>query len=473
MAYYFPEYIKYPFADFHFQMFADLLRLLSGDIRELAWIMFRESAKTSISKILLVYLIVAEKRRYINVDSFDKGNAEGVLFDVADALMNNRKVILDWGQLFTKKHTDELTMRRLSKFITKNKIMVEAHSTQESVRGRLHKDQRPDFVLLDDFETNKTKDSKAYIEQVQKHIDEFATGLSSNAAILYLGNYITEFGVVKKLMDRAKEDRRIIIHNVPAIVDELPTWPAKYALTDKEATETDKVSLEDKKRQVGSVVFSAEMLNQPIDKETAIFKREWFRYKAYEDLQHKKKRAFLTVDTKGTEAKFDGTDYIGLTLNFVDIDNNWHFMAYRMKLSTAELVDLLYSWWNTYGLESIGYERTAFTEGMKAYLDSEARRRNKFLPLIELSHRSTNKQIRIQQSLEPRYNRKAIYHLTVGGVNQCVDLEEELLAFPKSPNDDTGDSAAYQSELAQPPAGGRQSAEVEETRKRLTQNQAR
>jgi hypothetical protein len=37
--------------------------------------MFRESAKTSISKILLVYLIVTEKRRYINVDSFDKGNA--------------------------------------------------------------------------------------------------------------------------------------------------------------------------------------------------------------------------------------------------------------------------------------------------------------------------------------------------------------------------------------------------------------
>ena len=127
-------------------------------------------------------------------------------------------------------------------------------------------------------------------------------------------------------------------------------------------------------------------------------------------------------------------------------------MAYRMKLSTAELVDVMYNWWATYGLESIGYERTAFTEGMKAYLDSEARRRNKFVPLVELSHRQTNKQIRIQQSLEPRYGRKAIYHLTVAGVNQCTDLEEELLSFPKSPNDDTSDSAAYRSELAHPPA---------------------
>jgi len=152
-------------------------------------------------------------------------------------------------------------MRRLSKFITHNKVMVEAHSTQESMRGRLFKDQRHDLVLLDDFETNKTKDSKAYIEQVQKHIDELAIGLSSNAAVLYLGNYITEFGVIRRLMDRAKEDPRLIIHNVPAIENGVPTWPAKYALTDEEATQTGKVSLEDKKRQVGSVVFSAEMLS--------------------------------------------------------------------------------------------------------------------------------------------------------------------------------------------------------------------
>lgn len=53
--------------------------------------------------------------------------------------------------------------------------------------------------------------------------------------------------------------------------------------------------------------------------------------------------------------------------------------------STAELVDLMYNW------SAPAWKRSAtstgFTEGMKAYLDSEARRRNKFLLLIELSHR--------------------------------------------------------------------------------------
>ena len=57
-------------------------------------------------------------------------------------------------------------------------------------------------------------------------------------------------------------------------------------------------------------------------------------------------------------------------------------------------------------------------------------------------------------------------------MNQCTDLEEELLGFPKYPND-TSDSAAYQVELAQPPARGREDADVAATRGRLTENQSR
>ena len=93
--------------------------------------------------------------------------------------------------------------------------MAEVHSTSESVRRRLHKDQRPDFVLLHNFETTKAKYSKAYIDQVQKHINEFTTGLSSEAAVLYLGNYITEYGVVRRLFDRAQDDARLVVHNAP------------------------------------------------------------------------------------------------------------------------------------------------------------------------------------------------------------------------------------------------------------------
>ena len=192
MAYYFLDYIKYSFAPFHFEMFQDLKDLMAGKYREVAWIMFRESAKTSIAKIFLVYLICYKKKRYINVDSFDKENSERILFDIVSTLQTNNRLIADFGQLYNApREKDKATMKRVSNFVTNNEIRVEAHSTQESIRGRLHKDQRPDFFLFDDIETNKTRDSKAYTEQVIKHLEEVLAGLSVDASVLYLGNYIT------------------------------------------------------------------------------------------------------------------------------------------------------------------------------------------------------------------------------------------------------------------------------------------
>ena len=52
--------------------------------------------------------------------------------------------------------------------------------------------------------------------------------------------------------------------------------------------------------------------------------------------------------------------------------------------------------------------------------------------------------------------------LTVAGENQCKDLEEELLSFPRAVNDDASDSAAYQSDLAQPPGNVMERREVSE-----------
>jgi hypothetical protein len=55
----------------------------------------------------------------------------------------------------------------------------------------------------------------------------------------------------------------------------------------------------------------------------------------------------------------------------------------------------------------------------------------------------------------------------VAEVNECTDLEDELLSFPKSPNDDTSDSTAYQVEVGQPPAGVEQAHQVQETKRRM------
>jgi hypothetical protein len=228
--YYFSSYFKYPLAPYHFEMEQDLHDLVEGKIRECAWIMFRESAKTTFAKLFTIWLIAYKKKKYINVDSFDKENAERILFDVAFELTNNQRLNTDFPVLFSKKRgIEEIKQNRINNFVTENGIRVEAHSTQESVRGRIHLDQRPDMLIADDIETNKTKESEAYTKQVRDHISEALAGMSPDGSILYLGNYITEHGNIQYLIDRAKTDHKLRIRNVPVLVDEKPTWPAKYA----------------------------------------------------------------------------------------------------------------------------------------------------------------------------------------------------------------------------------------------------
>ena len=98
-SYYFIDYIKYPFADFHLEMFQDVADLMDDKYREIVWLMFRESAKTSIAKGFIAWLLCYGKRRYLNVDSFDKENAERILFDVVLELQTNERIKADFGEL--------------------------------------------------------------------------------------------------------------------------------------------------------------------------------------------------------------------------------------------------------------------------------------------------------------------------------------------------------------------------------------
>lgn len=442
--YYFVDYIKYSFAPFHFEMFQDIKDLMDDKYREIAWIMFRESAKTSLAKAFVLWLITYNQRRYINVDSFDKENSERILFDIVVEMQTNPRYKADFGEMYNaKRNADEVTQKRVSNFITNNGVRVEAHSTQESVRGRIHGHQRPDFLLLDDFETNKTKDSKAYTEQVIKHIDEFKTGLDSTAKIIYLGNYITEYGSIQTLLNRAKIDDKLKIRMVSVEKDGKPTWPDKYCMTNKESEETGKVSLEDKKKQFGSLVYSAEMLNTPIDESTQEFFKKNFKYRTIEEVKRMKTRKFATIDSALT--KHAESDFTGITKNYVSENNDWNLDARRYKINSKELINLIFQIHDE-GFEKIGIEEGAFTQAVEPFFQDECRVRNKYPYIIKLKHGGIMKETRIR-GLIPRYEAGQIYHIT----GTCQELEEELLKFPKGINDDVADSTQYQNVIAEPP----------------------
>jgi intein/homing endonuclease len=386
---------------------------------------------TSLAKILMTKMLCFKERGYVNIDSYDKNNSETFLYDIAQNLLTNRRIIRDFGYIYQKKRSqEEMTMTRIGKFITKNDVLVEAHSVAESVRGRLYGAQRPDFVCGDDFETNKTKDSEAYTAVTKGHFEEFATGLDSRAGILYLGNYITKTGIVQWIMDRAKSDDKIRVRMVPIEEAGKPTWEAKYCMTDKEAEETNKISLESKKKQFDFVVYQTEMMNNPIGSDQQIFKKEMFKYISYDEVMKMNCRVFMTIDTAISQKT--SADYTGISLIFVDREGFWNVMTFKRKMTPKQLLDFIFEYWEKYHIEEVGIEKTTFQMALKEFFEEEMRKRGKFPRIVDLLHRQQKKEERIRGALLGRYESGSIRHIT----NYIEGLEEELLAFPMSKNDD-------------------------------------
>lgn len=294
--YYFSEYFKYETPDFHFDLYDDCRDLAASTIDEAMWCVFRDGAKTSIAKIaFLVWVICYQKKSYVGWDSYDGDNGESALFDTTVALQTNTKLISDFGHLYYKKPSKnalmEAKMKRIKNFITEPSqygkgVKIVSITTQESIRGLITGSERLDFVIFDDFENNKTKDSPPVTQKVIAHIQEYRSGMPAGAGALYLCNYLSDSGSVASIMENLRDNPRARVRFVP-VKDEQGNiaWPAKFVETREEAIEINK-TIEDPKKHVLSLVakrealskdgmsFETEMMLNPSQSDDLFFDRE-------------------------------------------------------------------------------------------------------------------------------------------------------------------------------------------------------
>lgn len=276
-----PAFFRYRIPEFQWGMYDDAVRLNQSELAYVVWMMFRESAKTTIAKWHAVWNSVNKFKRYINFDSIEKENAENALFDIAVWFQTNKRLITDYGQLYFERQKEASTMKRVGAFVLGNGVKFEAFSTQESTRGRLYQDARPDAYYMDDIESVKTKRSVARTREVIDHLDELFGGLAPTASVVFCCNYISDSGVVQYVLDKAKNNPRFSVRRVDAEVGGEPTWGDKYAKTDLEAAarnverplDAPIVSLEAKRRDLGDSVYESEMMNNPAASINLVFDR--------------------------------------------------------------------------------------------------------------------------------------------------------------------------------------------------------
>lgn len=300
------------------------------------------------------------------------------------------------------------------------------------------------ILLFDDPIKNREEaESAVYREKVWQFFTSTAfTRLEpGGVVVVILTRWHVDDLAGRILTNKELSGRSKVIH-FPALATQNETyrkegealWPERFNV--KALTEI--------KNTVGPYDWSALYQGSPILTENQEFKPQWFKPIQPEALEAMNTRNFLTIDTAMSQKQY--ADFTGFCDNRVNQENFWHLRAWRQKLSAEELVDAIFALHMRNKYEAIGIEKTAYTDGLKPYLDQEQRKRNTFLPLVELHHKSTNKEIRIR-GLIPRYASGSVFHVK----DSCKDLESEMFEFPFGLHDDTLDATAYQLQIADNP----------------------
>lgn len=200
--------------------------------------------------------------------------------------------------------------------------------------------------------------------------------------------------------------------------------------------------LDTQKRTQGSYLFANQYLNQIIPDEDRRFRKEWFKY--YSELPETK-YTFAFVDPAISQE--DTADFTAIVIVDVDVNNYWYVRAAnRYKVVPTQLINLIFEVQEKFQCNAIGVESVAYQKALLYMIDAEMKRRNKIIPVKEVTpDNDKSKELRIL-GLQPRFEWNRIF------LNRGLhDLELELLQFPRSQHDDLIDALAQIETIAYVP----------------------
>jgi hypothetical protein len=310
----------------------------------------------------------------------------------------------------------------------------------QQVRGVRWGKYRPDLIIVDDLEDAESVDSEEQRKKLKQWF--FADVLNSvdrsnpNWKVVYIDTLKHEDSLLADLL----ADPTWHSINIDLCDDALQSsWPEFMSnAAVKELYESFRV-------QGLLDVFAREYRGQPIAKEDAIFKQDYFKYYSESDPDFSKalssyENVVIIDPAKTTKVSSDYSAIVGIGVNVElpricvrDIDAD--------KMHPEQIYERAFAMADRIGARTIGYEVTGLNEFITYPITTYMLKRGKFYNLVELKARG-KKNDRIAM-LNPLYRLGYIYH----NKNVSHTLENQLMAFPKSKRDDVMDAVAYVVEL--------------------------
>lgn len=419
-----------------------------------------------------LHAILYAYKHYILILSDSSEQAEGFLDDIKTELEDNANIIMDFGSLKGDK------VWRTGVILTKTDIKAEAIGSGKKVRGRRHRNWRPDLIVLDDIENDENVNTPEQRRKLKNWFDKAVSKAGDTYTdIMYIGTILHYDSLLNNLLQnpryKTKKYRAVISEAVNTkLWDE---WEGIYTNLFNENHEEDarafyeaneeemllgaEVLWEEKlsyydlmeiKVSEGTASFNSELQNDPIDPESATFNPEWFDY--YEpELMDFSSPEFVFVAANdpslGKNKKSDTSSIINLALSTktgymyvadasverrkpdVIIDDVFE-MNRRLKRDYKK------------GFYKFGVEVVQFQYFFKEVMAAKSAEEGEYIPIEEIQS-TVNKVLRIE-SLQPVIKNKYLKFN-----REHKTLLKQLQEFPMGKNDDAPDGLQMAVQLAQ------------------------
>lgn len=409
-----------------------------------------------------LHAILFEYKHYILILSDSSDQAEAFLSDIRSELEDNSRIREDFGELKGSRYWTT------SGILTSTGVKIEGIGSGKKIRGRRHKQWRPDLIVLDDIENDENINTPDQRKKLKNWFDKAVSSAGDTYTdIVYVGTVLHYDSLLCAVMAKPDFER----HKYQAIVswathDELwDAWKqiytdignpahkedaeAFYALNKSEMLEGTAVLWEAKlsyydlmmrKCSLGDAAFNSEYQNDPIDPSTCPFSDQTIKFydDAPPDFRDNKFVFFGACDPSlGKNKNADTSSLIALALDThsgllypveADIKQRPPDQIITDAIAMHRRLQLMYG----RGFRLFGVENVQFQSFFATVMARESAKLGVYLPVIEIPS-LLPKNIRIG-SLIPFVSNGYILF-----TSKHKELLKQMREYPMGKNDDAPD----------------------------------
>lgn len=454
---------RVPFGPHHEELF-DLVEGEEGS-KHIVRAEPREHGKSTIMDLVVVLWWLATRRKHFIVLVGDTASqAEGQLHAVIEEIEGNDLLAGDFPHLAPKLDAKRQYVKWTDREIINcaDQVVVAA-GAGKSLRGLKRRQYRPDAVIVDDLENDENVATKGQRDKLESWLLKALLSLGGKGCDYFIIGTILHHDSVLMRLVRAERAR--------AEFGEPQVWDAKIIPAEWKEDESSRKlyagvpkkwykrgilwperwsreRLEAKKREIGSIAYAQEFLNDPSQREGKLFKEDWFNWYPMgsrpENLDE-----YIGIDPSAGEK--EQSDFIGIA--DVGIDKEGRIFPGRIletKITFRQLIKTIFALADHLSPVKIGVEVNFYQKVLKQELDRINREERHYLPFAE--QRTVKDKVTRFLSLSAIVEAGLLW--LEEGNPEHVKLLNQMLEFPDGAHDDLIDALDFAIQAARAPKAG-------------------